>query len=540
MTFADTALDPIVIDVTPRGGALGVATRWQPYPTPEDEPGWSVRLTTRTGQLVADLPLASVDQVRHRLNRPRTARLFFAKSDPAAVAVQPGLEVQVWDGDRLLFFGPITAVSAQSSRGPVRVDAADPLYYLERRYFGTAERLNVFTNGGFEGGLSPWTAQNVTATHTTTGPVLRGNGVARLSGRTSPDAFIRQQTAFHTTFPPGDYFEVKAWCYIEDFGAPALDERGVMLMRLGPGATVEDIAIAPITEDTPRGQWVPLTTGMLVPPNQTWTLEMRLYGVGGVIRWDEARSVRMESTSGDLAGNDRATLIRRIVHYAQHGRGKSPVNIGISAPATGVFVPPLVAWQHADHQPIMDVLRYEFIDPSDGVDISIEVTPTTRTFRTHFPLKGADRTASVVLRTEGPNTNCEDFVYDTDLFRSAQDIVVLGDEFGASREEGGAFDRNALPGGLILEDVIAAPPGTPIRQLDLLAASELDARRQPIRTIEALVTDRTLWGLLETGDRVSVDFTDGWVNLSGAWRINEITFTPEAETMLLTMERWEG
>lgn len=542
-----TEVDPLLVEAQVLGAVLDFATPPVPYPTPDDEPGWSARVVDMFGTVLAELPYVNVRSVGLELNRPNTAVVEVPKG-LAPVDLLPPNEIQVWRNGQILFWGPATRLSADSGSGAVTVACQDPQWYFERAFFGTAERLNKLINGGFEtGDLTGWGAVGITADVVDTGAVARGDYAAVLYGRSQDNAYITQTQVFQTDFPFGMRVHVSAWCHISagDWAGETQveitdQEHGTRLVRPGlmvirrtyPGGEIERIAVAEITEETPRGRWVRLDTAYTVSPGQLGTIEVRLYGVNGTIRWDEARVSVPESTSGDPDGTDQAELVRRIVVYRQSGRGKSNVNVGTNTPATGVIIPHR-AWQHADHEPIMAAIR-EFTESDTGLDVHVEITPHTRTFTTHYPYRGADRSGSLTLSTA---SNVASFGYDHDVERTANSVVVLGPAEGPTREEGGAINPDALPGGLILEQVVTRLD-LEVGQLDRVAAEMLALSEEPVQVVEAVVHDRSLIGVLDVGDLVSVDLDDGIVQVSGVWRVVRAVIDARTDTIRATLNRW--
>ena len=373
---------------------------------------------------------------------------------------------------------------------------------------------------------------------------MRGNGSVRLHGRTEPNAYLTQTVPFESRWPYGMGIEVAAWVRITAWSSETeieiTDDRGTRTVRPGlvtvwrSGGAAERIEVAEITADTPRNRWVRLSMWHVVAPGAVGTLEVRLYGVDGVVAWDDVQAALPASTSGDPGGNDQAELVRRVISYAQNGQDKSHLNVGTSTPATGVIIP-LKAWQHADHEPIMGAIR-EFTEADNGLDVHVEITPHTRTFTTHYPFRGVDRSGELTLSSL---TNVASFGYDLDVERTANSVVVLGPSSGPTREEGGAADLGALPGGLVLEHVVARPDLT-VAQLDPYAAQLLAQMRDPVQVIEAVVHDRSLIGVLDVGDLVSVDLDDGIVQAAGVWRIVRAVIDARADTITATLNRWQS
>src|SRR5690606_6248803 len=172
---------------------------------------------------------------------------------------------------------------------------------------------NRLRNGGFESGLDHWTAVNCTAQHVTDGNVARGTGAVRLLDRTDPNAYLSQYRIWEPTWPVDTWVVVTAHVWVSStWVGPAHEERGLYVARRTyPDLELSGHRWAPITEEPPRGQWEPLETGITMRGDQPYALEVRLYGLGGVVRWDEARVLVHESTSLDAGGNDQTEAARR-------------------------------------------------------------------------------------------------------------------------------------------------------------------------------------------------------------------------------------
>ena len=78
----------------------------------------------------------------------------------------------------------------------------------------------------------------------------------------------------------------------------------------------------------------------------------------------------------------------------EHRRSaRSDLNVGWSNPGGDTGVTMAKHYQYADHV-AFDQAIGEFIDRDDIGDVSVEITPNTRTFALHVPRKGTDRTGT--------------------------------------------------------------------------------------------------------------------------------------------------
>lgn len=520
-------LDWITLDleIEPSPGQLNIKQR--PVPPPDSGSVWTLRTVDMFGDVIEVIPNVSITSITERLNTYGVVSFTVPKYSPGLDSLLLMTEAQVLRDGNLLFWGVIVAGSTDTGSGTVTFTMYGLEYYFERLYFGTAERTNMLQNGSFEDGMDGWSTYGCSAASIVRPDALRGERYAVLYDKTLDDAFVSQFIPYYTEWPFGQRITVSGWVFIDPEGefVPGLENRGLYAVRwTDKGVEVETGET--VDEFTPHGKWVRLQTSFTVAPFEQGVIEVRGYYIQPGAKWDEFRVSLMESTSGDPNGNDQSELIRRIINYAQKGRGKADLNIGVDAAPTGRVVP-LRAWQHADHQPILEAVR-EFVEASDGVDFGVVVTPSSRTFTVFYPERGYKRMLTL------DDNNCAGFSYSAEVNRSANSVVVLGPADGPTREEGGAWDYEAF-GGPVLEDVVAAPQDASINSLDRVAEAEVGARAKPVVPLSVTVLEHAVLTMPEVGDRLNVDLDDGWFRVGGQWRVVERTFRPGFDVVDLVL-----
>lgn len=528
-----------------------------PAAAPDPDRPWSVVSVDQYGTVLGPIPNANPGTITKTLDAEDEFTFTSPKYDPATSLLRPLSEVQILRGDRVKTWGPITGDSASSADGAAGFAGRGVWWYFRRLFFGTAERTNMIRNGTFELGPADGTLSTpipgwskvggLTARHYTSATKPGGHGlpdplrgtkaVALASDEENANTYLQARFPYRTDFPPGQRLTFAAWVYIGDgWIGPAAMALGLYAVRMVDGE-VETQAFAAITDETERGDWVRLECSFIVRPHRDGYVEVRLYSPAGWVAWDEALSVLMESTGAGFAGADQVELAATIVRYGQTGVGKTSKNVGTYCLPTGVHR--VRAWQHADHDWLADAVA-ELAAFTDGFDFDVELTRTSRTFRTYFPRKGTDRTEDVILRLGAPadGGNVASYSYSRDGGSVATSVVSRGRGDGPDREEGAAMDATALDG-LILEDFVDAPANLPIGELDDYAEAQLESKRDVIEVLEVVTHEGAgeLIDLLETGDVVGADMEDGFVVIGGTWRVVKMIITCRGDTLTLTLNR---
>ena len=127
--------------------------------SPPLEGGFRVTLVHPNGTSVAVIENAAVQSVGIELNQWENWSFTVPISDPKAIFLL-GIdhrmhEAQIWYGDILLSWGPMTR--PQVDNGVVSVTGVGAAWILSRRHIGKANRPNMLANPSFEEGFWHWT-----------------------------------------------------------------------------------------------------------------------------------------------------------------------------------------------------------------------------------------------------------------------------------------------------------------------------------------------------------------------------------------------
>lgn len=498
-----------------------------------------LKVVDQQGAVVATLDnVVGCSPLTDVLNRAGGLSFALHNLDPQAALVEAiAKEVQVWRNGSLLADGgwvvPITPESrVDGHTDTVEFECRGLFWHLDRRFFGDADRRDYLDGAGlFEGAsIAPFTATGTTASLDTTRKVNGAASAKLVQAAAGTDTYIARSVSI-AAGGVGALMTVAGWFFASSTGwvGEASGGRGLFLQR-SVGGVVQDFDFAELNngedEGVPLDVWQRREVEVHIPPNTTEDIEVRLYSPGGSIWWDEVTLTAMDSVS--FYETDQATIADGIVVHAQDAAyGKSDLNIGRTTPATGITRDR--HYQHAEHPNIGRSLA-EFTTLDDGFDQSIALTPTMRTYTLHYPRKGTARAAlswDEIVRVRWVPVEGE---------QAANSIVVLGDGDGPDREEGAAVDTSAF-GGVTLEEVIAAPTGTPIDGLDSKAAEELRVRTNA-RRLEV-----TLGPGLRVGSMAVGDTFDGpaaipgrYTDLSGSWRVVQTALDLVSDCLSITAE----
>lgn len=487
---------------------------------------YTVKIVEQDGTVIVNgLADVNVDPIQQVLNETWQSGFSFPKASASAADVDLlDREAQIFRDGTLIHWGPMIVGDADSNNPMVHVAVPDLSYYFSRRQISDA-RPNGLTNPQMELGTTGWTAMSgVTMTADTSRYVLGSKSLKLVQSTVGADKFAYQTQSFTGT-AIGTLYTLKAWVYIQNSGwsGPGLDARGLYIAGI-QASVVRDFRFVEIDDATPRDRWVPLEVTIWIPPNETWTLEVRLYAPAGTVWWDAVQLVAMNSLSH--YATDIGTIAGNVVDFIQNpAHGWDDLNIDTSDATTGQVIDR--HYQYADHTDAAEALAEL---EAMGLDWSIVVTTTTRTFTTYWPRKGTDRTATITLSlrtTANPTGNLTSYKLTEDGAATSTRVTVLGEGQGPAREEGYATDPTPL-GGLVLGTVISAPANAPINTLQVMAQEELGAAKYLVRVLEVtgIPSDSTLLSTLQVGDWVDVAISDGWVAVSGDWRVVSKTINP--------------
>lgn len=507
---------------------------------------------TGSGLTDGELPFANVVSITRTKNQvgeciiefPRHA---YTRDDVHVFADDSGTGdyhlIKVTRNGIVRFLGPaVVADGDSSSAGKITLHCRSFEWPLWQRYLD-AQRTNELTNPSFEtGDDTGWSAGvNLTTDEVTTADAIRGTHSERVGFTTDLTDGYKPQTVTITGTGIGTFVTVVGYFNIESVTGHALDRRGLYVEARESGVFKTNNYYA-IDEATPIGHWIRAKTTIAVPPNTTWDLEIRLYGVNGTILWDDLQVVAMQSISTATLTGDTSTpvdvsdIVGLIHAFVQNPTfGKSDLNIGLDNPTIGVKEVKHIQW--SDHISWPDQMA-EWLERDDCFDYSVR--NSTQELVLHTPVQGTDRRATVTLTFPGDITSF-DFTEDggSTITDDTELLTDTGD--GPDREEGHFADAT-LVGGLTLQSVNSAPPKSEPSSLTPIARDKVNRARRPgmhftLRLRGAALHSGTPWDeLLGIWDAVTLDIACGWITTSGFGRIASITEYPRNRLLELTLD----
>lgn len=540
---------------------------------------YRVVITDLAGNRYSELVTASLGDMSWELNGPGSLEFGMGQDDPAAGTVHAlTREVEVWKGDSLLWSGPIVRPLASAQFASFQ--AQTPEWYFSRRHVGKADRTNHVPGGDFEGGYGEWNVGFSAPLEPVAGRnpahwndaivttrAVTGKRSLRLEQEASgqPKYGITASEYFEWEVDPdtvgeaGDVWTLSAYCFIPSSGwrGPRLDRGGLGMGRFSTSdvivITSEDGltfgvfpkpiegATTTIDELHPRNRWVRHQVTLVQPPSdEPELISVRLHCPNGVIFWDRVTLTLQEALH--FEETDQALIAAGIVEHLQDpAYGKSDLGIALHTPLTGVKRDR--TYLHQEHAKGLDLLQ-EFPKLDDGFDWDVQVTPGGKTFRTHYPRKGVDRSASMVFEY---GRNIVDFSDAFDGEAAASSVIMLGTGDGSSREEGFAEDPTLFEG-ITYEDVSVAPDSEGYGQIDTLdnRATERLREASTASIVEIEVKEIVdfegreviLLGTLQTGDLVRVRIHRGITHVEGVYRVVRMSLNPTSGIITLTLNWW--
>lgn len=607
--------------------------------TMQTSPGtFRVVLVTQAGVPIANLENAKVSSVSFRLNSWEDWSFTLPISDPKAqyVLEQSFREAQIWHGDVLLSWGPITKPTV--ANGVLTCAGVGAAWYLSRRFVGKANRDNMLANPSFENGLADWNFMqgkffldyaNVPADQVAVyGPGKEGDTSKALefsvdnrpiaplpgtvgAGTLDTHVVVSGDTLWNlstTYFGSGIYWKHiyranqtliqstaianGAWnpndpgksifpgmtLVIPRLSAPQVQDvppmvdiawgaifgyqefivttnqrgatftltgyikipsqyfvnwgvgRGLMLARFNTDYATNntwtqngwpntwggrrayytdtvEFASTRLAEGHPFDGWIRHEVSFDIPPNTTQVLHARLEAVSGKTYFDKLTLTR--DTAFEFFATDQATIVQHLVAHAQDPAfDKSSVNITTYTPITKQNRD--IVALHSEHANIWDLI-VDHTTYENGVDVSMQYTPTSRVLTTHYPYKGRDITP-LHLRL-GRNVKTYDWSYDGDS--AASSTIVLGSGASSGREEAIAKNPTAFANNLLLETLISAGPEIALDQLQDVANEYAAVNYNP--TVINITTyphnpddvECRFIGYVDVGDQIPVTIFDG-------------------------------
>lgn len=467
---------------------------------------WQVSAATMDGTIVATYDQAQVANIIWGVDVPEQATFTIPidapdldllpltggnSGSPDYETFNPVHEVKIYRNGALLFWGPCVTRRANSQTRQWTYTAYGPLWYLTHRYIGQASRHDYLQPDNSE---SDWTGfGSLTKTDDTDRYVISPSSIELVAAGVGTNYIYRRFVQTSTTI--GLALILTAWLYVDDLTHPSTGAFGMQILRIGASGAGSSFA-APLDVNTPRGIWTRLSGAILMPPSVTETIEVRLYAPEGTVHWD-AMTVTIEESVSLIDANspggtgwDQVQIAQQVVRYASGAWAvgpsyrKSDLHLAVAGAASGILKER--TYQFFDHQPIYQGgtgsgALDEWPKALDGFDYRVDITPSTRTFRTYYPAVGVEWDPDTIIFTY-VNTNDDDAAgtpngssigvvgwdWGETIEGSATDVCELGGwGDGAGREEGGAeFDDL---GDLTLELVEAAPNEAPVDLLNSIA-----------------------------------------------------------------------
>lgn len=524
-----------------------------------------VILTDVDGTPIVEYDNADIGKLTFELNQPDEWEFTVPATDPKLSNIVDGFvkEAQLWRGDQLLTWGPVT--QPQMNKDVAKIKGSGALWHLTRRHVGKANRTNYVTNGDFEDGLSGWTIgvleanephrspSNWSASIKTNRQVTGDRSLyLRQVSSTQPKYGFCASQFFEWDVPAenldGDRWTLVAYAWVDSAqwrnALPGRD--GMWLQRV---STVDFVSIAPegggtatvypvtiekgiasIDESTPQDTWVRMEIPLVQPiTDDTEIIRVVLACPNGGVYWDRVSLTLDEATR--FYETDQATIISDLVEHLQdEDYDKNDANIVAECPETGVERDRI--YYHSEHPNGFRSIE-EFTTLDDGVDISMDYTPTTRTLRTHYPRRGR-HLPEYALEL---GRNIADFSWTFQGEEAASSVIVLGSGNGSDREEASAIDSSNFAGGLTLEEVFVAPPDTKIDSLANIAAERLFVTSSPyivaVKTIPAFGDQKDPVGILQVGDTVPLKIEYGALSINDTYRVIRMSIGPDDELELV-------
>ncbi len=534
------------------------------YPDPAQGANWVVRL--------GDLENARLGSIGTELNKIGEFTFSLPTNDPKAALIQaPDREVRVWRGGRLLWWGVVTRAVVDET--DLKVSCKTLEWYFTKRVFGRAGRTNLLTNGSFESGRDAWTigfwpgsalADRHGSFEISQENVIDGQRSLKLEQRASvtgvsPEGYAAGQGVRWTVDPAtvaddakGETWTAVVWMYVpratwEGYSGPASGWGGMRVVRFSTTHFYElyepDIG-GNRWEPDPLGQnfvtfdgesfdkWIRLEAELDLPikGGEPEDIIVFLEAMPGAVTFYDRATLTRDETS-IWKGTDQVDIFAGIVNHAQDtSYGKSDLKIVPQTTPTGIKRTRI--YKHEVHQQIGDALD-EFPNLHQGFDWGITFSPTARYATTFYPRRGI-RKPWALIET---GRNLVSFTVAIDGERVANSVIVLGEGEGSDREEGGASDPGALSGGLVLEKVYHATPGSAVASLGEQATRGVNRFKQRVQIPEVTIHHEVedLVGEIEVGDIVPVHIEYGWVSVEADYRVIGVKHDPAKEHTALTL-----
>lgn len=484
----------------------------------------------------------------------------------------PFIESQLWRGDRLLTWGPIT--SAQMNGAALQITGGDCGWYFDKRIIGPAARPNLITWND----SSPLTGWSVlyprsTFDYTTGDPAdlyvseatvnIDGKRWIKFLNTTDPgdDPFV-QPMAVQTVRLNAAAFShrvtLSALYYCSSFTAPNARKSGLGLAILPVGwsnlftdpvhvqwATVDE-NFSHGTGAGPQRVSVSIDVGVAseyvvaaiitAPKGTTYVRDVDLDWDGGLEFSGEEQTDIAFKVADHISGNVGSVYTYATHHplypHAGADYGKSDLSIDVYGPTTGVKRSRryLFGQQQTGSSALGEFANYD-----DGFEYAFAYTHNSRHLNLHYPKMGQYR-PKVPLRQSAAGGNILAWSWSFEGQQAANQIAVRA--AGDSRRVGTITDTSSFANSTTLEQQVQAPVDTPDDALGWMAIRQLVQSERPVSldvTVGVDLLDKGLW----VGDRVPVYIDAADFTVNDVMRVMRLTLTPD-DRLRLKLAPWSG
>lgn len=471
-------------------------------------------------------------QMTGPITDPNLAALF----DPLGNVID-GREIQVRRDDLSDPFHHFVPSPRMNPR-TLNVQGYDPTFHLSRKYVGRndAPPPDLVVNGNFDIGLTGWTPSgSITATWSPS-PVQLAPGAVVLDASTAGANYIFQ-TIDIDALPFASFLFVSGYIWLDE----AVDVRNLATNGRGLWTVFRTPDLATVTWQqgvSPNWRqkevWQKVFTKIFVDANTAASMDLRLYGPLGIVRWDNVVIHRSERLNCE---GDPGTIIACLVAHAQDpGFLKSNVNVGVdnSRGSGGVTIARRYKFEEAAN---IYTAMGEMASLRGGVDFLCETeTVNTRTVFTMSRL-GWDPGANRVTLDWGGNLNGFDVTWNPQ--KRADIVRVQGRGSGDEVVEAIVNDEDSDLGWEAV--TYATIEGTANPQFEAEGRAQVYKRPMTIELqVRRTATFDVGWNLLSAngggllpGRLVDVNIEQGIVSVHEAFKIIRTQFVPEKEVATL-------
>ena len=435
--------------------------------SPLGSTGWAAFSVDSTGTLNTALDVVTWGDISEQLGQAATASFTLAATDTVGLAACTPWEdeVQIYRGAELVFWGVPLPRKGSTASALVEISLVDVSVWLTRRAcLADDMEPDLIINGGFE--ASPDFARWQTFGTPTIDAVTYETGAQSALLSATTDRLVQRIVVSRAmTLAVSCRVRIDSGTWV----AAALTSGLEVYATPWTGYGGKDVlSVSRVTASTTQDGWVTLAASVSLTEGY-WDVYVRIWGVDGAMNVDTVQARPFRAPRRTVAAGifppeavpqvDTGELARTTIQAAC-----ADLNLGVVSPDTGVLIDDEVgAWDDKYVSEMLDVLRR--LD--DPIDWSLEVAPTSRTIRVYYPASSRGSASGVSLTSS--NTKVAEWSVDSSSRRTR--VIVLGDGGFSVVVDAPGDD----PGGHHLDEIVQAPAGTPIADLDGVGRSHMRA-----------------------------------------------------------------